>query len=132
MDDSEPTVAHNYGRICPEGRPSPSELASPCPFLGVCHALAPEAVTECVGSGHSVIQKWGLHPKLWVINIDHDVDDYTFGLAAGPPRPACVDAVRRTAGPTSGSVCLPIPLHLFRCSDNPAQHRQWERERAHR
>jgi hypothetical protein len=52
MNDSEPTVAHNYGRISPEGRPSPSEPASPRPFLGVCHALAPEAVTECVGSGH--------------------------------------------------------------------------------
>jgi hypothetical protein len=38
--------------------------------------------------------------------------------------------VRRRAGPTSGSVGLPTPLHLFRCSDSPTQHRQRERERA--
>jgi hypothetical protein len=39
-------------------------------------------------------------------------------------------AVRRRAGPTSGSVGLSTPLHLFRCSDSPAQHGQRGRERA--
>jgi hypothetical protein len=39
-------------------------------------------------------------------------------------------AVRRRAGHTSGSVGLSTPLHLFRCSDSPAQHGQRGRERA--
>jgi len=41
-------------------------------------------------------------------------------------------AVRRRAGPTSGSVGLPILLHPFRCLESPARRRQRERARAHR